>query len=72
MSAFTFDRVKVMNDVGVSFAESRQWPILDWRGPLLPLGSSALQSDGFHVDQKGWKLLMNRILNAVMEHQKVV
>jgi hypothetical protein len=71
ISPFELRHVELMNEVGISFAKSRNWPILDWRGPLLPLGASALKPDGFHVGVVGWNLFLNRILNAVMdEHWK--
>jgi hypothetical protein len=68
---FQVQHVELMNEVGISFAKSRNWRILDWRGPLLRLGASAVLPDGFHVGVVGRNLFMNRILNAVMdEHWK--
>jgi hypothetical protein len=63
---FTFDLIKLVNDLGVSFAKSRSWPVLDLRLPLLQLGPHAFVQDGLHFNQRGWDLYMNRLLNAVM------
>jgi hypothetical protein len=61
------DDVKLMNEIGVSFAESRHWPVLDLRGTLWPLGASVLQDDA-HMNPIGRKLYLNRILNALVEN----
>ena len=66
---FQIQEVDFMNDVGVAFAASRNWPVLDLREPLQPLGASAVKKDGFHMNEKGWKLYLNRMLNALVEHQ---
>ena len=57
--------VKVMNEIGVVFAESRDWPVLDLRGTLWPLGASILQDDA-HMNPIGRKLYLNRVLNALV------
>lgn len=67
---FTSSNVKLINNIGTAFAHTQHWPVLDLRGPLLPLAGSALKQDGFHINQKGWKLYLNRILNAIMTYPK--
>ena len=57
-----------MNEMGVAFAESRNWPVLDLRGSLSPLGASVLQ-DNVHMNQIGRKFYLNRILNALVDHE---
>ena len=58
------EEVKLINEMGVSFAESRNWPVLDLRGSLSPLGVSVLQ-DEIHLNHIGQKFYLNRILNAL-------
>ena len=62
------EEVKLINDMGVAFAESRNWTVLDLRGSLSPLGASVLQ-DKVHMNQIGQKFYLNRILNALVDHE---